>query len=242
MDDEKNKRPMPPWYADLAAELGEPLGVEKARPRWGALVAAAEQGTPTLLTLDTGPEAGHLRWAALVPLDKVPIPQDERDRCPLWPLSDARDRLGDLVAAAGDWQKGYPQILTRHRRPVAAVISASFLVARPLGADPQGGHPPVAERVDLDQLLQDGGTVTLSFDPGVEGFTFEDGSFNEPEPARYIATAADPDGTHVGTGEGDTVAEAMLRLWRIPADQYSTEPPFGDRTTSRNTAPEPREF
>ncbi|MFJ4674185.1 type II toxin-antitoxin system prevent-host-death family antitoxin [Kitasatospora purpeofusca] len=216
----------PTRYAELVAELGPPLGVEAARTRWGTLVAAAEKGTATLVVLESGPEAGS-RWAAIAPLSKVA----DVARCPVWPLATARAQLGGLVAAATDWQDGTPQVLTRHRRPVAAVIPATTLV----------GLPPEGERIDVDRLLQDGGTITLSYDPGCEGFTFEDGSFNEPEPARYIATATDPDGSPAGIGEGDTAAEAVLRLWRTPNRLYSAEPPFGDRQAAgRDTSPEPR--
>ncbi|MEU7322649.1 hypothetical protein AB0465_37405 [Streptomyces griseoviridis] len=55
----------------------------------------------------------------------------------------------------------------------------------------------------------------------------EDGELDqEPIPERCIARAKEADGTEIGQGEGDSVAQALLRLWRPPAHLYSDEPPF----------------
>jgi hypothetical protein len=88
------------------------------RQQWAELVAAADAGTITLI-----PHGDRGVWAALVPVRDLTEPVD---RLPVWSLRDARPKLGDLVAAAhGQWQASSPptpQVLTRHRRPVAALV------------------------------------------------------------------------------------------------------------------------
>ncbi|MFI0901762.1 hypothetical protein [Streptomyces sp. NPDC020983] len=206
---------VPPRYAELVQQWGPPVGVEEARTRWGQLVAAAEGGAVVLVTLDTTEARGYPTWAALAPLDKVADP----GRCPVWPLTSARPKLAEVIADATRFPAGAPQVLTRHRRPVAAVVAAVTLV----------DLPPDGERIDVDAFLREGGTITLEFDPGQDGATDPEGEvLQEPIPAGYIARAKQPDGSEVGQGEGDSVAEAMLRLWRPPAHLYSAEPPFPD--------------
>ena len=122
-----------------------------------------------------------------------------------------------MVLAATRFPCGVPQILPRHRRPVVALVAALTLV----------DLPPDGERIDIDTHLRAGGTITLEFDPGQDGATDEEGDlFHEPIPQGYIARAKEADGTEIGQGEGDSVAEALLRLWRPPAHAYSDEPPF----------------
>ncbi|CAM5690901.1 putative protein OS=Streptomyces fumanus OX=67302 GN=GCM10018772_70530 PE=4 SV=1 [Streptomyces fumanus] len=204
---------VPPRYKELVEQWGPAVGVEDARTRWGKLVAAAETGTVTLIAMDTTASLGYPTWAALAPLDKVADP----GRCPVWPLTSARPKLADVVLAATRFPDGAPQILTRHRRPVVALVAALTLV----------DLPPDGERIDIDTFLQEGGTITLAFDPGQDGATDEDGDLlQEPIPERYIARAMEADGREIGQGEGDSVAEALLRLWRPPAHVYSSEPPF----------------
>ncbi|MFJ1900476.1 hypothetical protein [Streptomyces sp. NPDC088115] len=53
-----------------------------------------------------------------------------------------------------------------------------------------------------------------------------------PVPDGYFAVAAEPDGREVGRGGGDSVAEALLRLWRPPVHLYSDEPPFDTHHTT----------
>ncbi|MGW1037563.1 hypothetical protein [Streptomyces antibioticus] len=204
---------VPPRYKELVEQWGAAVGVEDARTRWGKLVAAAEDGTVTLIAMDTTASLGYPTWAALAPLDKVADP----GRCPVWPLTSARPRLADVVLAATRFPDGAPQILTRHRRPVVALVAALTLV----------DLPPDGERIDVDAHLRSGGTITLEYDYGHPGSTYEDGEVDqEPIPERYIARAKEPDGGEIGQGEGDSVAEALLRLWRPPAHLYSDEPPF----------------
>lgn len=101
-----------------------------------------------------------------------------------------------------------------------------FSLAATIGALTLVDLPPDGERIEVDTLLRQGGTITLHFNPGHDGATDEDGDMvQEPIPAGYIAIARE-DGREVGHGEGDSVAEALLRLWRTPARLYSAEPPF----------------
>jgi hypothetical protein len=71
--------------------------------------------------------------------------------------------------------------------------------------------PPDGERIDIDIFLRKGGTITLEYDYGHPGSTTPDGDVDqEPIPERYIAHAKEPDGSEIGHGEGDSVAEALL--------------------------------
>jgi prevent-host-death family protein len=205
--------PIPPRYAELVKQWGPPVGVEEARTRWGQIVAAAETGTVTLVTAETAAGPAVRAWAAVVPVGEVADP----GRHPVWTLSEARPKLGDVVARATALTDAAPQILTRHRRPVAAVVAAVTLVDLPAAGD----------RIAFDELLHDGGTVTLAFDPGQEGaMDAEGGVLQDPADPCYTATARDAAGDEIGWGSGDTVADVLLRLWRPPADYYSEEPPF----------------
>jgi hypothetical protein len=99
--------------------------------------------------------------------------------------------------------------------------------ANAVAALPLADLPPDGERIDIDAFLREGGTITLEYDDGHPGSTYEDGEVDqEPIPERYIAHAKEPDGREIGQGEGDSVAEALLRLWRPPAHMYSDVPPF----------------
>ncbi|UQI49844.1 hypothetical protein M1P56_35740 (plasmid) [Streptomyces sp. HU2014] len=222
---------VPPRYKELVERWGPAIGVEEARTRWGQLVAAAEGGTVTLVAMDTTQSLGYPTWAAIAPLDKVADP----GRCPVWALTSARPKLALVIADATRFPDGQPQILTRHRRPAAAVVAALTLV----------DLPPDGERIEVDAFLRQGGTITLHFDAGQDGATDEDGDvIQEPIPAGYVAIAKEPDGHEVGRGGGDSVAEALLRLWRPPAHLYSTEPPlpdgWGTRADTDPWAPDPR--
>ncbi|MFE3601338.1 hypothetical protein [Streptomyces sp. NPDC059142] len=237
MEETKPVRPVagvparvPPRYKELVEQWGPPIGVEEARNRWGQLVAASENGAITLVAMDTTVSLGYPTWAAIAPLDKVADP----GRCPVWPLTSARPKLADVIADATQFPDGAPQIMTRHRRPVVAVVAALTLV----------DLPPDGERIAIDAFLREGGTITLEYDHGHPGSTTPDGDVDqEPIPERYIAHAKEPDGSEIGQGEGDSVAEALLRLWRPPAHLYSTEPPFdgwGPRPDADPWTPDPR--
>ncbi|MFJ2217775.1 hypothetical protein ACIQVO_36865 [Streptomyces sp. NPDC101062] len=211
---------VPPRYKELVERHGPAAGVEDARTRWGQLVAAAENGTVTLIAMDTTASLGYPTWAALAPLTTVADP----GRCPVWPLNSARPKLADVVLAATRFPDGAPQILTRHRRPVAALVAALTLV----------DLPPDGERIDIDAFLREGGTITLEYDYGHPGSTTPDGDVDqEPIPERYIAYAKEADGRAGGQGDGDSVAEALLRLWRPPAHLYSDKPPLDGWGTPR---------
>jgi hypothetical protein len=215
-------------YRDLAERFGAPASIEDARHTWSYVVKGAERGTVITLIAPGGPSRGD--WAAVVPVSEVP----DLRRCPVWPVSEARPRLGDVVQAATDYRDPVPQILARHRQPVAAVIAASILEDMP--AD--------GERIDPQTLLEEGGKVTLEYDPGESGTMDSRGDVLDPPiPGGFAAIAVDWQGTEIGYGGGDSLAEALLHLRRSPAraghaghgpadpwaetsGPYSDEPPF----------------
>lgn|GEM_PF-1248661 len=215
-------------YRDLAERFGAPASIEDARNTWSHVVKGAETGTVITLIAPGGPARGD--WAAVVPVSEVPDPR----RCPVWPVSEARPRLGDVVQAATDYRDPVPQILARHRQPAAAVIAASILE----------GMPGDGERLDVQTLLEEGGKVTLEHDPGESGVMGADGDvLFPPEPgAGFTATVTDWQGTEIGWGSGDTLAEALLHIRRRPGrtshdgqpvdpwdetrGPYTDEPPF----------------
>lgn len=175
MDDAHN---VPPVFRSLVDRLGPPVPLENARSRWADLVAAAEAGTVTLITRD-GRE-----WVALVPMAEVAEPVAWM---PMWPLSEARAKLGDVIYES----HARTQVLTRHRKPVAAVIDATVLLHRPTPAD----------RLPVETLLADGHRIILEHDPDGED-AGED----------YSATAVAVAGATVAVGVGPSVGEALLRL------------------------------
>ena len=201
----------PVAYRDLAERFGAPASIEDARITWSFVVKAAEKGTVITLIAPGGPSRGD--WAAVVPVSEVPDPR----RCPVWPVSEARPRLGEVVQAATDYRDPVPQILARHHQPVAAVLAARILEDMP--AD--------GERIDVQTLLEEGGKVTLEYDPGESGTMDSRGDvLDPPVPGGFTATAVDWQGTEIGYGGGDTPAEALLRIHRRPAraGQGSTDP------------------
>jgi hypothetical protein len=190
-------------YRDLAERFGAPASIEDARTTWSYVVKGAEKGTVITLIAPGGPGRGD--WAAVVPVSEVPDPR----RCPVWPVSEARPRLGDVVQAATDYRDPVPQILARHRQPVAAVIAASILEDVP--AD--------GERIDVQTLLEEGGKVTLEYDPGESGTMDAHGDVLDPPiPGGFTAIAVDWQGAEIGYGGGDTLAEALLHIHRKQAD------------------------
>ncbi|MET7310257.1 MULTISPECIES: hypothetical protein [unclassified Streptomyces] len=106
---------------------------------------------------------------------------------------------------------------TRQRRPAAAVVAAVTLV------DP----PEPGDRVALDAILREGDAVVLGFDPGQMSVVDEDGDVAQErvEPC-CTATARGLDGREISWTTGDTMADALLRLWRPAAHLYSSEPPL----------------
>jgi antitoxin (DNA-binding transcriptional repressor) of toxin-antitoxin stability system len=204
----------PPQFQELVRRLGPPVGIEEARSRWSALVAAATTGTITLITRQ-GP--GYPQWTALVPLAEVHDPLAD---CPVHTLLTARKTLGDLIdTAANAWGHGRAQLITKRGALVAALIPAAALAGR--------GEP-----VSVEQLLYKGGTVTLTYYPGVDGATNEDGDVVvDPEPDGFEAVATDIDGNRIGTGCGNTVADALRITRREPWGEDSAEPapyPYSD--------------
>ncbi|MFY1599828.1 hypothetical protein [Micromonospora sp. WMMD737] len=191
----------------LVERHGEPVDVEDARARWSALVTAAEAGAITLITRD------RCQWAALVPMSEV---AEISPDLPTWPVSDARAKLGHLVGEVHNLDTRV-QVLTRHRRPVAALIDPGVMVDRPEPAD----------RLPADALLRDGHRIELVFEPGRPGHVGPDGDvLEEPEDWYYAANAYDNRDTVIAVGVGDTLGEALLRLAAPPPVEHADNPPF----------------
>lgn len=181
-------------YRDLAARYGPPLGVEEARGRFGELVTAAENGTVTLITRE--------RWemAAMVPLSQL---TGAPDKLANWSLTDAKKQLGPLVRKVCALVYGQV-VLTRHRKPVAAVVDAALLEDR----------PRFARLTDADELLRDGHTLTVVWADG-GGQTDGDGEvIVEPGPEGFTASVTDHTGRQVAAGFGDSVITAVAGLAR----------------------------
>ncbi|MER5424378.1 hypothetical protein [Streptosporangium roseum] len=199
---------VPPSYAALVARHGPGLGVEQARTRWAELVRGAETGTTALITRE------RWEWIALVPLAEAAEPLAD---LPSWPVSEARGKLGTLVRQITGRQ--HPAVLlTRHRAPVAALIDARRLIDRPAPVD----------RRAVEDLLRQGCEITLSYDPGEDGWMTPDGDIvDAPRDPLYEAIARDRHGVEVATGHGESVAEALLCLrGPYPDSAFSDEPPF----------------
>lgn len=202
-------------YRDLAEWYGPPSSVEETRANWSRVVKDAETGISITLIAPRGPGRGG--WAAVVPLSEVP---DSGLRCPAWPLSEARAKLGDVIDAATEFRAPVPQILSRHQAPTAAVIAALALDGLTDGAD----------RIDVQALIEEGGQVSVEGDPAPVPDEYEVGI---PVNTVFTATAYDRDSVAVGSGAGPTITAAMLRVRRLAGfpDQpdrrpYSNEPPF----------------
>ncbi|MGW2871640.1 DnaB-like helicase C-terminal domain-containing protein [Kitasatospora sp. NPDC001225] len=109
------------------------LGVHKARQLLTQLIRDAEQGTITELTRGEGERAllvsAHLATTAGLPTADSPA----------FGIAEARPVLGDLVAHAA---AGTPQVLLRHKRPVAVLACATALF--PATASPPPAVPAAA--------------------------------------------------------------------------------------------------
>jgi antitoxin (DNA-binding transcriptional repressor) of toxin-antitoxin stability system len=200
------------WPAALNRAVerwGRPHGVEEVRKKWSKLVDEAAAGIPTLITC----ERSGWSWAVLVPLAELYEPQAG---LPAHPVSGARPKLAKLVSAA---QSGTPQVLFRRYTAVAALMTADRVITVAPG-----------DRLDVDELLRAGASITLTYDPGVQGAQSEDGEVDTyPEPAYVMATAVDPAGGEIGSGVGDTAAQALALLHRPATEapiEYAAEPPF----------------
>ncbi|MFD0525991.1 DnaB-like helicase C-terminal domain-containing protein [Kitasatospora arboriphila] len=126
----------PPPDPTAPAGPGAPavsLGVHKARPLLPQLIRDAEQGTITELTRGEDERAllvsAHLATTAGLPTAGAPA----------FGIAEARPVLGDLVAHAA---AGTPQVLLRHKRPVAVLACATTLF--PATATPPPAAPAAA--------------------------------------------------------------------------------------------------
>jgi prevent-host-death family protein len=185
-------------YEHLVTRWGPAVGVESARGRWSAIVQAATAGTVGLITRE------RWEWAAVVPLSEIatPLVPDVRS----WTLTEARSQLGALVREVHT--EDAVILLTRHRRPIAALIGARRLA----------GRPDMADRLLAQDLLQQGLHIVLGYHPGEPCCNDPDNPDPGVDPA-YLATALTDDGTQVATGAGPTLTEALSCM--IPARQFT---------------------
>ncbi|MET0493459.1 MAG: type II toxin-antitoxin system prevent-host-death family antitoxin [Actinoplanes sp.] len=182
----------PASLRDAVVRWGTPVGVEDARKDWARLIDSAKAGVPTLITY----ERSGWMWAVLVPLTELYEPQAF---LPSHQVSEARPKIAELLQAA---HAGMPQLLRRHSTAVAALMSAA-----------------PDERLNVEELLRAGATLTLEHDPGDPGDASEDNDVGRPPPPKtFRATAVDPSGAHIGAGVGTSVADALARLRRTPAE------------------------
>jgi hypothetical protein len=85
-------------------------------------------------------------------------------------------------------------------------------------------------RIDLQALLEEGGTVTLEYDPGQSGRCDDQGDvIDEPIDPAFVVSALGWDGAIVGSGSGRTLAEALLRVYRRrPGPGWDDNGPYSD--------------
>ncbi|GAA3589624.1 hypothetical protein GCM10022419_085130 [Nonomuraea rosea] len=178
-------------YEDLQARFGPPIGVEEARARWGSLIDEASGGTLTLITRE------RWEWAALVPLSQVP---GVLSGLPTVYLSTARSKLGDLVRQAAQPYEDLPVLLTRHRTPVAALVTARALLPR----------PAPRSRPSADALVSGGHTITLARASTGTGASTGAGTL-------ITAVARDAAGNEIAIGSGADIGEALMAL-TLPHD------------------------
>ncbi|SNY72826.1 hypothetical protein [Paractinoplanes atraurantiacus] len=107
------------------------------------------------------------------------------------------------------------QLLTRHRRQVAALINPLDLL----------GRPEPAERLAAEDLLRAGHRLEITVELGRPGRAGEYGVVEEPVGERFQVTAIDHRGRTVAEADGASIAETLLRL-APPAGEYVTEAPF----------------
>ncbi|XVU21619.1 type II toxin-antitoxin system prevent-host-death family antitoxin [Actinoplanes sp. CA-054009] len=182
----------PTALRDAVIRWGTPVGVEEARKDWARFVDSAQAGLPTLITY----ERSGWMWAVLVPLAELPEPAE---LLPSHQVSEARPKIAELLQAA---HAGTPQLLRRHSTAVAALMEAA----------------PV-ERLNADELLRAGATLTVRHDPGA---TSEDGNAGRPpQPEAFRATVVDPSGAPIGAGAGPSVTHAIVHLHRPPTEEAS---------------------
>ncbi|MGI5324469.1 type II toxin-antitoxin system Phd/YefM family antitoxin [Actinomadura nitritigenes] len=139
-----------------------------------------------------------------MPISNVSAPLDS---LPAWPLSEARAKLGDVVRKATSAPMPRPQILTRHGRPVLAVIAATELEKQETGDG----------RLDIEALLQAGASLQVTFELNEQA----DADFREPE---YVARVYSSGGL-IAIGAGASLGEALDALHALPAPDMF-EPPF----------------
>jgi prevent-host-death family protein len=173
---------------DAVLRWGTPVGVEEARKDWARLIDSAQAKVPTLITY----ERSGWMWAVLVPLTELSEPPA---LLPSHQVSEARPKIAELVQAA---HAGTPQVLRRHNTAVAALMSAA-----------------PDERLNAEELLRAGATLTLDYEPGDPGDVREDDDAGRPQrPEAFRVVAVDPSGAQVGAGFGASVAHALGRLHR----------------------------
>ncbi|MFJ2782417.1 DnaB-like helicase C-terminal domain-containing protein [Kitasatospora sp. NPDC087315] len=135
------------------------LGVHKARPLLPQLIRDAEQGTITELT------RGEEERALLVSAHLATTAGLDTAGAPACGIAEARPVLGDLVAQAA---AGTPQVLLRHKRPVAVLACATALfpaTATPPPALPAAAPDTPAAAPQAAAAAPDADPLDLATDP-----------------------------------------------------------------------------
>lgn len=191
-------------------------GTEAARQQLFTLLDAGEA---SLITREAG--QGEVQRAVLVPLARLTA--EQRQEMPTWPshgLTEARRNLGDLVRQTS---AGARQVLTRHGRPVAALL--------PHGAALSSTEAARRSRTltaPADALPVAAGRASLSY--GLADLDEETGGLT---PGRLVLVAAAP-----GNG-GSLLAAGPARTTALTAGRpvlYAASGPSAADVTARITA------
>jgi len=164
------------------------------------------------------------------------ISQDERDRS--LQLAVARQQIAHEGTFLPTWQeltddeRATSEVAARNY--LRAAVRAGLLPERTPGREISPDAPRWGVPVDLAQLLEAGGSVTLSFDPGESGSMTPDGDVaNEPIAESFTADAFDAEHRRVGVGGSTESPEAALADLKgpykhedVPPGYFSEEPPF----------------
>ncbi|WP_405008562.1 AAA family ATPase [Kitasatospora purpeofusca] len=179
------------------------LGVHKARPLLPQLIRDAEQGTITELTRGEGERAllvsAHLATTAGLATAESPA----------FGIAEARPVLGDLVAQAA---AGTPQVLLRHKRPVAVLACATALfpaaAAVPPAVPAAAPTAPSGTAVHAPAVPSTAALPVLAAAPTADSLDPATGLVPAPGPAVLAPAAGPTAGTDSAPAAGPSGAAA----------------------------------